>query len=117
MKVFCKDLKEQAMKIIIYEKKEIILTNEEKESYERQTIFYICQKEFTTNKKSCKVRDHCHYTGRYRRAAHSSCTLRYKIPKDIPLIFHNGTTYDYHFIIKQLAREFKGNFECLGENT
>ena len=27
------------------------------------------------------------------------------------------TTYDYHCIIKQLAREFKGNFECLGENT
>ena len=32
-------------------------------------------------------------------------------------MFHNGSTYDYHFIIKRLAREFKGNFECLGENT
>ena len=37
--------------------------------------------------------------------------------KEIPVVFHNGSTYDYHFIIKQLAREFKGNFECLGENT
>ena len=26
-------------------------------------------------------------------------------------------TYDYHFIIRQLVKEFKGNFECLGENT
>ena len=43
--------------------------------------------------------------------------LRYKIPKEIPVIFHNGSTFDYHFIIKQLAREFKGKFECLGENT
>ena len=32
-------------------------------------------------------------------------------------MFHNGSTYDYHFIIKRLAREFKGNFECIGENT
>ena len=45
------------------------------------------------------------------------CNLRYKIPKNIPVIFHNGSTYDYHFIIKELAREFDGNFESLGENT
>ena len=30
---------------------------------------------------------------------------------------HNGSTYDYHFIIKELVKEFEGNFECLGENT
>ena len=64
-----------------------------------------------------KFKDHCHYTGQYRGAAHSICNLRYKIPKEIPVVFHNGSKYDYHFIIKQLAREFKGNFECLGENT
>ena len=64
-----------------------------------------------------KVRDHCHYTWKYRRAAHSKCNLNYKIVKDIPVLFHNGSVYDYHFIIKYLAREFKGNFECLGENT
>ena len=45
------------------------------------------------------------------------CNLRYKIPKEIPVIFHNGSTYDYHFIIKELVKEFDGNFECLGENT
>ena len=43
--------------------------------------------------------------------------MRYKIPKEIPVVFHNGSTYDYHFITKELAKEFKGNFECLGENT
>ena len=32
-------------------------------------------------------------------------------------LFHNGSTYDYYFIIKELAKEFEGNFECLGENT
>ena len=32
-------------------------------------------------------------------------------------MFHNGSTYDYHFIIEKLVKEFNGNFECLGENT
>ena len=100
------------------------LTDEEKETHENQKICYICEQEFCTNennkkefKLKQKVRDHCHYTGKYKRAAHSICNLRYKIPKEIPVVFHNGSTYGHHFIIKQLAKEFKGNFECLGENT
>ena len=56
-------------------------------------------------------------TGKYELLAHSNCNLNYKIPKEIPVVFHNGSTYDYHFIIKQLAREFKYYLECLGENT
>ena len=118
MEIFCKDLRNQAMKIINYEKKkEIILTNEEKESYENQENCHICGKEFSTDKNNKKefklkqkVRDHDHYTGKYRGAAH-------KIPRAIPIIFHNGSTYDYHFIIKKIAEEFKGNFDRLGENT
>ena len=64
-----------------------------------------------------KVRDHCHYTGKFREAAHNICNLRNKVLKKIPIVLHNGSTYDYYFIIKQLAKEFKGEFECLGENT
>ena len=78
----------------------------------------LCEKEFVkSDKKHYKVRDHCHYTGKYRGAAHNICNLRYKIPKEIPVLFHNGSTYDYHFIIKELVKEFDGNFECLGETT
>ena len=33
------------------------------------------------------------------------------------MVFHNGSNCDFHFIIKELAEEFKGKFECLGENT
>ena len=54
---------------------------------------------------------------KYRGGAHSKCNLNYKIVKEIPVLFHNGSVYDYHFIIKYLVRKFKGNFECLGENT
>ena len=39
------------------------------------------------------------------------------MPKRIPIVFHNGSTYNYRFVIKKLAEEFKGEFECLGENT
>ena len=64
-----------------------------------------------------KVRDPCHCTGKFRGAAHSICNLRYKTLKEIPVVFHNGFTYDYHFIINKLAKEFYGQLECLGENT
>ena len=45
--------------------------------------------------------------------------MQFKInaPKKIPIIFHNGSKYDSHFVIKKLAEEFKSDFECLGENT
>ena len=64
-----------------------------------------------------KVRDHCHYAERFREAAHSICNLNNKVAQEIPVKIHNGSKYDYHFIIKELAEEFKGEFECLGENT
>ena len=53
----------------------------------------------------------------YRGAAHDICNLRYKIPKKISVVFHNGSIYNYHFIIKDLAEEFEEEFECLRENT
>ena len=43
--------------------------------------------------------------------------ILYKTPKEIPAVFHNGSTYDYHLIIKEIAEEFKSQLECLGENT
>ena len=56
-------------------------------------------------------------TGKFRGAAHSICNLRYKIPKEIPVVFHKASTYDYHFIINQLEKEFDSQLKCLGENT
>ena len=129
MEKFCKDLREHSTKIINYEKKKIIpLTTKEKIYHNKLKVCYICKKEFDNNdtarsslehndKKQQKVRDHCHYTGKYRGAAHNICNLRYKIPKEIPVVFHNGSTYDYHFFIKELVKECESNFECLGENT
>ena len=121
MKRFCNDLKKHVIRIINYEKKAMIaLTEKEKESYENQVLCHMCNKENyidDNNKEMRKVRDHCHYTGKYRGTAHSKCNLNYKIVKEIPVLFHNGSVYDYHFMIKYLVREFEGNFECLGESN
>ena len=53
------------------------------------------------DKKHRKVRDHCHYTREYRGAARSISNSKYSVPKKIPIVFHNGSNNDYHFIIKE----------------
>ena len=121
MERFCKDLRDHAMKIINYEEKQMIpLTDKENKSYEKQKVCYVFKKEFSTdqNNKNAfklyhKVIDHCHCTGTFRGAAHRICNLRYKTSKEIPVVFHNGSTYDYHFIINKLAKEFDGQLKCL----
>ena len=85
-------------------------------TYAKQ-ILVLMRKMMMMTIKSIKVRDHCHYTKQFRAAAYNICNLRYKIPKKIPVIIYNGSTYDYHFIINQLAKKVKGKLECLGENT
>ena len=64
----------------------------------------------TKDKKYHKVRDHCHYTGKYRGAGHSIFNLKDSVPKEIIIAFHNGSNYDYHFIIKELVAEFEEQF-------
>ena len=78
----------------------ISLTDQENESCENQIFCYICKKGLTNDNK--KVRDHCHLTGKCRGAAHNKCNMNYKISKNILVVFHNDSTYDYHFIIKEL---------------
>ena len=114
-------MKELGTEIINYEKKDMItLKNEEIKFYENQKQCHICKKGFFINKKDkynhIKVRDYCHYTWKFRVAAHSICKLRYVVPKKIAIIIHNRSKYNNHFIIKQLPEEFEGQFKCLGEN-
>ena len=70
---------------------------------------------YATDENYCKVRDHCCYTGEYRGPGHSSGNSKYSVPKEIPIFFHNGS--NYHFIIKDLAKEFEKQFNCLGKYT
>ena len=86
-----------------------------------QKICYIFREKFETknvkDKKYCKVRDHYHYTEKFRGAAYSTFKLKYSVAKKISIAFPNGPSYDYYFIIKELAEEFLKKITCLGENT
>ena len=66
-------------------------------------------------RKYRKIKDHYHYTGKYRGATHNICNSRYEIPKEISIAFRNCSRYDYHFIIKELDKTLEGQFECFGE--
>ena len=54
---------------------------------------------------------------RIRGAVHSISNLKYSPSKKIPIAFHNISSYDYHFIIKELTEEFKKQFTCLAKHT
>ena len=114
----CKKLKESATEIINCEKKVMVpLTHEENNE---QQICYICKKKFCVDKDDKDyinrkiVKDHCHYTVKVRGAAHSKCNLNYKVQIEIPIVIHNAS-HDTHFILNQLAIEFKGELNCIGD--
>ena len=123
IKKLCEKFKQLSLETINYEKKKNDTANDEEVMfYEKQKDCNICKEEFCINKNEKsefklyhKVRDHCHYTGKFRGAADSISNLRYVVPNEIPIVAHN-TTYDHHFIIKQLAEECKSQFQCIGEN-
>ena len=74
------------------------MTIEDENNYQNSQDCWICNEKLDKD----KVRDHCHITGKYRGAAHSQCNLKLKIPKKLPIIFHNLEGYDGHIIFKEL---------------
>ena len=88
--------------------KPLRLSRAEQELFDEAEICHICNKEL----KEDKVRDHCHFTGQYRGAAHNSCNLKCRKPLVLPVIFHNLQGYDAHLFIKQLAR-LPGDLNCI----
>ena len=62
---------------------------------------------YVKDKEFCKVIHHCYYTEQYKGAVLSILNLKHIVPNKVPITFHNGFNYDYHFIIKELAEEFK----------
>ncbi|CAC5393411.1 unnamed protein product [Mytilus coruscus] len=79
-----------------------ILNKYEEDEFQEATECYICGKEFEENNK---VREHDHLSGKYRGAACQSCnTKEGKATKLIPVFFHNGSNYDFHFLIEELMK-------------
>ena len=93
--------------------KRMIFTEKDKSEYEKATLCWICQQEFGESGKN--VRDHCHFTGKYRRAAHNKCNLQFKKTKFLPVIFHNLSGYDSHLFVKNLGKSEVNN-KCIPNN-
>ena len=91
----------------------IPLTKKQLKRHKNADKCHICFKSFSDKGK---VRDHCHYTGKYRGAAHFGCNLRYKIPSYIPVVFHNLAGYDGHLFIRELAKYTK-DIGVIAKNT
>ena len=107
---FCEYFREFAIKIINFKKKKNEAINKAAGIIWKYKILHLQRKtckKYLKDKKYRKVRDHCHYTEQYRGAAHNKCNLKYSVPKEISIVFHNGSKYDYRFIIKELAEEFE----------
>ena len=107
------EMLEEDIKIITnIPKKKMIFNIQEQIQYEKETECWICNEKFDGDDKA---RDHCHFTGRYRGAAHNLCNLKYKKPNFTPVVFHNLSGYDSHLFIKNLSFS-EGNIDCIPNN-
>ena len=82
------------------------LTKKELKLHQDVKVCYICGKrslkKLSKSINYRKVRDHQHYTRKDRDAADSTCNLKFNLLNKIPVLFHNGSNYDYHFIINKV---------------
>ena len=108
---FVECLEEDVKIIANIPEQDMIFGKEEAERFNKETKCWICKEDLDND----KVRDHCHFTGRYRGAAHNSCNLRYRKPNFIPVVFHNLNGYDTHLFIKNLGFT-AGNINCIPNN-
>lgn len=80
-------------------------TFEEELEFHSAKNCFICEKPL--NKYEIKCRDHNHFTGKYRGAAHQTCNINYKNAHVIPVIFHNLSGYDAHFFYKRIMHKLR----------
>ena len=112
--VFIKWLEGDVKDIANIKPKKMIFTEEDRKQFNKASDCWICGEELGND----RVRDHCHFTGRYRGAAHNSCNLKYKNPKSVSVFFHNLSGYDSHLFIKKIGCSINKNenLKCIPYN-
>ena len=113
-RIFMEKLEETARKVYEAFKTPVPMIYDEdaRKLYESLTVCYACGDKLGRD----KVRDHCHYTGKYRGALHSECNLKLKRTRTIPVLFRNLSGYDSHLFVKRLA-DTDGEVDCIPENS
>ena len=88
----------------------MIYDEDARKLHECLTVCYACGDKLGRD----KVRDHCHYTGKYRGSFNSECNLKLKRTRTIPVLLHNLSGYDSHMFVKRLA-DAEGEVDCILE--
>ena len=113
MDTFINWLESDVREIANLENKDMIFTPENEKEFINALNCWICG-EYMGNDR---VRDHCHFTGKFRGAACNSCNLKLRRQNNISVFFHNLTGYDSHLFIKKLGTpEEKENIDCIPNN-
>ena len=92
----------------------MIFTEEDEQVHRATKTCFICQEHMPPNDK---VRDHCHFTGKYRGAAHFKCNLAFKHPKSITVFSHHLKGYDSHLLMQHLRKYRKMRLSCIPTNS
>ena len=108
---FIKRLEEDVKIIAELGNKEIEITDKEEKEFIKAPGCWICGGHLGED----RVRDHCHYTGRYRGPAHNKCNLNYRKQNNISVFFHNLAGYDSHLFVKKLGYT-EGTIKCIPNN-
>ena len=81
----------------------MVMTSADEQQFENASCCLLCNEPFDDQDKAlCKVRDHDHFTGKYRGAAHCKCNINFFSNRYLPIVFHNLRGYDSHLIIKEM---------------
>ena len=117
--MFCQKLNDirAEVKEKMGENEKIDMTDEDKEDFKNAKNCFICGDKCRMNYKNSKevekyrkVRDHCHFTGKYRGCAHNVCNLNFcNRYFKIPVFFHNMKNYDGHLIIQNADKLSNNN--------
>ena len=111
--IFIKWLEDDVKDIANIKPKKMIFTEEDEKHFNKASDCWICGEDLEND----RVRDHCHYTGRYRGPAHNICNLKYRKPESVSVFFHNLSGYDSHLFIKKLGSpDKKENIDCIPNN-
>ena len=118
MKTFCTSLRDPDINVINFENKNATIIEEDLKLNQDVTACYVCgkrfSKKFAKDKFYQEVRNHFHFAAKHRGIKLSICNLRFNVLSETSVFFQNESNCDYHFIIKELTKEFEGQFECLG---